>query len=33
MYNNKFIAFDTLLIGIKTFKECYKEKEKNFLQY
>lgn len=28
MYNNKFIAIDTLLIGIKTFKECYREREK-----
>lgn len=28
MDNNKFIAVDTVLIGTKTFKECYKEKEK-----
>ena len=27
--HNKFIAIDTLLIGIKTFEECYKEREKD----
>lgn len=28
MDENKLITADTVLVGIKTFKECYKEKEK-----
>jgi len=29
-YRDKFISVDSVLIGLKTFKECYKENEEAF---